>query len=536
MQTKTNRIWANSFYGNAAWIKRQISLIKSTPWVLPVIIWFAVVAWRPLVAGFYHDDWLVLQPLLAGDAFSLFEAQASRPVYALIIVCVRQLLPMNPLYYQGLLAILMACSALTIGLFSQRMSNRLANNSKMASWAGAVSASIWLATPWDLGVSVWPTTFPAQISVVGFCIVGAVTLGNDSSRAKLTKVLPMFLVISLISELFWLAFIPIIILLIALDTEFSNWRKQKEAISLFIGFSSIQILLAALNRLLVFLGLGTNRSFNPLVLETTWHSIRLLPSELSKAVVSPLVFWTIGFFLVGGLIVSTSFHTKRKVIAGVFLAIGVGCLISILLFALAGYRVQSIGIFSRTTVVISVWLSLIPALAIAVAEKFSAWVKRSVNIASALLLLVLAFSSVINLQAWSRSWDFQKALLSSIPVEELNRMAEKDSFILIDAEKPENSVEGLEGVWDLSGALFVQYPALRDRFASKRNRYFAALVDRSKKQTTWDGTDIIQSWCHSPQVPLFQLGAPSQVYLWNYSARQLTRLDNPSQLGCEKSM
>lgn len=536
MQIRTNRIGADSSNGAVAWIKRQILEIKSTPWVLPVIVWFAVVAWRPLIAGFYHDDWSVLQPLLAGDALKLFEDQASRPIYALIIVSVRQILPMDSIYYQGLLAILMACSALAIGLFAQRMSNRLATNSETASWAGAVSASIWLATPWDLGVSVWPTTFPAQISVIGFCVVGAITLGNDSTRVKLAKALPTFLAISLISELFWLSFIPLIILLIALGSGFSNWRKQREVISLFIGFGVIQVLLAAINRMLVFLGFGVNRSFNTSVLETTWLSLRLLPSEFSKAVVSPLFFWAIGIGLVVGLIVCALFHPRRKIIAGVLLAIGVGCVISIFLFALAGYRVESIGIFSRTTVVISVWLSLIPALAIAVAEKFNSWIKWSLNSASVLLLLVLASSSVVNLQAWSRSWQFQRDLLSSIPAEELIRMAEKDSFILVDADRPGNSVEGLEGFWDLSGALFIQYPALRDRFSSKRNRHFATIVDRSKKQTTWDGADIVQSWCHSPQVALWKLGAPSQVYLWNYSARKLTRLDNPVKLGCEKSL
>jgi hypothetical protein len=505
------------------------------PWVLPVIVWLAVVAWRPLIAGFYHDDWSVLQPLLAGDALKLFEDHASRPIYALIIVFVRQLLPMDPVYYQGLLAMLMACSALAIGLFAQRMSDRLTTNSGTASWAGAVSASIWLATPWDLGVSVWPTTFPAQISVTGFCIVGAITLGSDSIRVKLAKALPTFLAISLISELFWLSFIPLIILLVAFGTGFSNWRKQKEAILLLIGFGGIQVLLATLNRMLVFFGFGINRSFNTSVLETTWLSLRLLPSEFSKAVVSPFLFWAIGFGLVAGVIVCALFHPKTKIIAVVLLAVGAGCLISIFLFALAGYRVESIGIFSRTTVVISVWLSLIPALAIAVAKEFNSWIKWTLNSASVLLLLVLASSSVINLQAWRKSWQFQKALLSSIPIEELNRMAEKDSFILIDADKPESAVEGLEGFWDLSGALFTQYPALGDRFASKRNRHFATIVDRSKKQTTWDGAAIVQSWCHSPQVALWKLSAPSQAYLWSYSARQLTRLDNPVQLGCEKS-
>jgi hypothetical protein len=284
----------------------------------------------------------------------------------------------------------------------------------------------------------------------------------------------------------------------------------------------------------VFFGFGINRSLNPSVLETTWLSLRLLPSEFSKAIVFPLFSWTVIFGLITGLILCTLFHPKTKIIVNVFLGIGFGCLISIFIFALAGYRVESIGVFSRTTVVISVWLSFIPALFIGVADKFSSWFKWSLNSAPVLLLLILASSSIVNLQAWIISWDFQKELIKSIPVEELIRNAEKDSFVLVDVNKPKNSVEGLEGYWDLSSALLNQYPALREVFATNRNRQFATIIDRNRKQTTWDGSEIVQSWCHSPQTTLWKLGAPSQVYLWNYSTRQLTRFYHPFKLGCEK--
>jgi len=526
MKIKTNRI-------------EDGSAISAMPWILPVIVWFAVVAWRPWFTGFYHDDWTVLQPLSHGNALKLFEEQASRPIYALLLVSVRLVLPMDPFYYQGLLVILLACSALAIGLFAQRLANHFVVNTETASWAGAVSASIWLATPWDLGVSVWPTTFPAQISVIGFCIVGAITLGNDSTRAKLEKALPTFLAISLISELFWLSFIPLTVLLIALGSGFIDWRKQKETVLLFVGFGAVQVFLGAFNRLLVFFDIGTNRSFNPSFIDTTLLSLRLLPSEFSRAVVFPQLMGSIVIFLLVGIVICAIFHKKRNHVFGVLIGIGVGCLISTMLFALARYRVESIGVFSRTTIVITVWLSLIPALAIAVTEKVSSWIKWSLRGITILLLVGFSLSSVINLQGWIRSWEFQKDLLRSFPAEEIVSEAEYDSFILVDAARPENSVEGLEGFWDLGDALLSQYPVLKVRIAREilpgRPRRFATVLDRNNKQTSWDGVEVVQSWCHSPNEALWRLPAPSQVYLWNYSAQQFTRLDNPVQLGCEKS-
>src|SRR5450830_926036 len=128
----------------------RLPAVMIKPWMLPIVIWLALVCWRPLVVGFFHDDWIVLQPLLADDAFKLFVDQASRPIYATIVIFARLVMPMDPFYYQVLLTILLAFSALAIGMFARRIANCVGANDKLASWAGAAAASMWLATPWNL--------------------------------------------------------------------------------------------------------------------------------------------------------------------------------------------------------------------------------------------------------------------------------------------------------------------------------------------------------------------------------------------------
>jgi len=129
------------------------------------------------------------------------------------------------------------------------------------------------------------------------------------------------------------------------------------------------------------------------------------------------------------------------------------------------------------------------------------------------------------------SWRFQQDLLDSLPVERL-RQAKPGSFLLIDAQKPEGAVEGLEAFWDTSGAVYLRRPELHGVFTPVRYRNMAVTADAAKKLTTWDGTEVVQAWCHSPKTPLWSLPAGAEVYMWSYPARRLVRLDAPASVGC----
>lgn len=520
--------------GVAVWIERRISDIRPMPWMIPAIVWFAVVSWRPLVVGFYHDDWVVLRPLLFEDGIKLFIDQASRPIYALLITLVRVVLPMDPFYYQCLLAFLLALSAFAIGVFAKTLSHVICNDERASSWSGALAASTWLAIPWNLALSVWPTTFPFQVSVIGFSIVGTVVLGSNSIKSKLAKALPVFFLTSLISEVFWLSFLPLLFMLFVFGNGFTGWRRYKEIIVLLMGFLAIQSVLVIYNRLFVYFGVGTNRSFNASFVDTAWLSLGLIINEISKSILYPIVFLSLIVSISFIIAYAAIFKNKRRAVLGVVGGVVFGSLISVLFYALAGYRIESIGIFSRTTAAISVWICLVPALLCSVVEKTSVCSRWVANGIVLFLVLFLSLSSINNLQAWIRSWQFQQSLLATFPSLELSKIAAKDSFVIIDADKPENSSEGLEAFWDVTSALNITKPEMKESFFSKRYRQFAVMANRGKILTTWDGSEIVQSWCHAPKVPLWKLDAPSQVYLWSYSSRQLTRLNNPAELGCEK--
>lgn len=504
------------------------------PWLLPVFVWCAVLSWRPWFLGFYHDDWMTLQPLTSSEAVKVLLDQISRPVYGLSLVLLRGVLPFDPFYWQFALAFLIAGSAVFIGFFARTLARTVADDDRVATWAGAFSACAWIAMPWNLGISAWPTTFAAQISIMGFCLIGQYVLGADALGKKMCKALSVFILISLISELFWMAFVPLILMHLYRQKALRFRDRLKEAAYLFGGFCVAQFLLLLFNRLLVYVGVGVNRSLNGAWFDTSWQSIKLMPTEIQSAVLWPDMFFALIWISLALLLIGAALRKNVFLYACVVAIVG-GCMISILLFAFAGYRIQALGVFSRTTTAISFWLSLLPALIIAIAAQFHRYVLQAVSILMLLLVGFLSASSVQNTQAWRKSWEFEQQVFKAFPGKTLAGNAAPESFVLVDASRPKDTVEGLEAYWDVSGALLATHPELGERFSSSEHRYFASMLNAENFRTTWDGKELVQSWCHTPGVAVWKLKAPSDLYLWRKSDGTLSKLSAPVQLGCGHS-
>ena len=312
------------------------------PWVVPASVWLAVTSWRPFVLGFYHDDWATLtelpsRPLVAAISKELTE-QASRPFYGLLVVCLRAVLPFNPMIWQLFMALLVAASALAIGVFSSRLATWVTNDRATVQWSGAIAAATWIATPWDLGVTAWPTTFAAQLSVIGFCALGYVTISNAPLKSKLAKGVLFFLLVSLISELFWLSFIPLLLIFFGVEDKGpSSHRKWRETTVLLSAFCVVQLFLVGLNRIVVRMSPATSRTFRSEWVNNVFLSLRLLPFEFRRSVLWPGASWTLICCVFLCLLMGAVFHPNRKLIFFTLFAILGGSLVSILLFAVAGY-------------------------------------------------------------------------------------------------------------------------------------------------------------------------------------------------------
>lgn len=504
------------------------------PWLVPVCLWLAVVSWRPAVLGFYHDDWCVFLPLESGDVFSEFSQFASRPVSSGMGVLVRWLIPMNAVYYQILLALLMILSAYAISAFAQSVIRLLRPEAPEEKWAGALAASMWILTPWDLGATVWPCTFPLHITIAGFCLMSVILLGESSPWRKLLKTVPIFIFISLIFENMWMAFFPLICLYFLYEWQEKGKRNYRSFLLMMGVFGSVQAGLLLYNRILAHIGVGINKSYNPDFILVLFHSLKWLPNELTKAVFFPPLFWALVLCMFAGLAYGAWHHPKRHLALGILFGIVAGCLLSMLIYAGASYEIKCTGIFSRTTATISAWLCLLPALLLAIRRGLRPWMQRGMMVVLPLLMVVLLASTIRNIGAWGRSWEFQKTLLSQVPALKAFTPPEECSLLIVDAEGPANATEGLDAFWDISGALLAYYPELAKLLPNPSQKNFAVMMDAKRKRMAWDGTKLTVTWCKDPNAVIWILDAPGKVGVWDMKRNRLEYHDKPFLLGCDR--
>jgi hypothetical protein len=502
------------------------------PVLLPLIVFCAVSSWRPFRLGFYHDDWVTVARLPVASLGHEFIDQISRPLYFLLLALFRTLVPPSPAGWQDLIALLTAASAATIGLLIRRMALLISDNEATARWSGAIAAATWIACPWTLGVSSWPTTFAAPVSVIGFCLIGLIWLSDRPFWKKLTIGLALFISISLISEAFWGAFIPLLIITAGLNYTREGTARPREVFFLFLGFGFVQSIFAFSNRIIAWFGIGYHRSFNAEWISTSLASFQFLPSEIDRTVLWPALFWVLAAIVILTSLAALFLHPRRWLVGSIILAIVCGSVGSIVLFALASYRMEMSGLFSRTAFVFSFWVILLPAIAFAVAASISR-ITNGIALAVCILLIALfSVSSIAGSQDWIAAWRQEQDVLHSFPGNALAIDAKIDSFVVVIAPRPPGTIPGLNAFWDISGALLTTYPKLAGAFSPEGFRFFATMANPATQSTEWDGKEITQSWCTPPHAKLWQLAAPTDLYVWQYGSRTLSHFTRPVTFGC----
>ncbi len=219
----------------------------------------------------------------------------------------------------------------------------------------------------------------------------------------------------------------------------------------------------------------------------------------------------------------------------VLVVIFLGVVYSILVYAAGGYTIQFSGLGSRTMFGVSFWLAFLPALILPVGASLG----RPIGHLSAVLMLVVigAFSVSLlqNMQPWQRTWAFEQDLLKRFPIDEIMPHLDSNTLILVDAERPEGNIEGLEAFWDISGALHTRFPAMRAIHPYPMTigpplRAVAAMANFSKFRSAWDGQGLSQSWC-AQTSPVWTIAA-STIVIWSYQSGKLEVRSAPFSLGC----
>jgi hypothetical protein len=518
--------------------RNGVTLSSYAAGLVPIAAALLVVAWRPWWLGFYHDDWWMVARGPDPTFFADFTDQASRPLYFLLISTLKQVLPPTTLPWHLLLAGLVIGNAVLIGHVGRRLATVMAAGPASAQWAGGLGAAIWLCCPWALGATAWVTPSVGQIAISLFCLAALTLLSDRPVRQKLALGGGLLALAYLINELFWLAFVPLLFVPAVRDLLHQGSSALRPLLLLLLGLLAVQALPIILNRGLVAYGVGINRSFNVQWLELALLSVRMVPMEIDRAILFPGAFWSLTGLLalaaVAGLVAALRAGRWREAavaLAGA-VAIFTGCIGSLILFALAGYRLESLGVFSRTFITFSVWISWVPAVVLALAEGLLRWPQRAVVIVCIGLVGLMGASTIVRLRDWQMAWENQQAQLAALPVDRLEANARPGSFIVILLPERAGPVEGIEAFWDMTGAFVSRAPGLVARLADPEQRIFATAARLSKHRVVWDGSKMIMSWCPPQAGELWSLKAKTTLIVWDSVRQALSTFDRPVTFGC----
>lgn len=498
-----------------------------------IFIWALLVSWHPFFLGFYHDDWAVLGTLSGFDEFrNLLADHPSRPLGIALYSLARYLIPFDAFYYQLLLALLVLLTAVSIYLLVRDIARKLCEDDRQALTSGAISAIFWMVMPWTLANTVWPITFTGMLNIVLFTVFFRMIVNENLVSRKIVWGAVAFTLGSLISETFWFAYIPAVLMNFLISNSHKHHKQYKEALILFTAFSTLQILLGVFNRLFVYFGLGINRSININFMQLSWSSLKGILGILGQSTISPSIFI---FMAILWLLIIGFFSFKSRIrftYCGLFCCVVLGVVISIGIFSLAGYGITSIGLFARTTSAISIWIAIGAGLGVILAFESGAKYTKPIAVAMFLSFVFLATSSVLNVMKWIEAWHFEIKILQAFPVDVISKDSTGNSLILIDAKKPIDSSEGFESYWDITGALAKTYPKFTSIIDPVGTRNFAVMLDSRRKITTYDGVYIRQAWCNTPHLDLWKLPATGPVFLWSYEDREIKVVNKESKMGC----
>lgn len=495
------------------------------PLVVLGLLWLGFVAWRPLQFGFYHDDWSsVATPLdRSGSLGQLLAADPTRPLYLILLYFLRFFLGDNPVAWQVLLAVVQLFNALAIyRLVSCMFADELHRDRRVAA---TLAAAAWLIFPWSLGYSAWSVMLLPNIGML-LAILGLIQiLRKEASTNSVTIALSLFAASWLIYESTWLSWLPFSFLMLARSVR----RVQSRPLAWRFFWMSclLQVAFIVANRVISAQALQSKK-LSANILATLSTDRHLFVNQLLPSLP--------GYLIVGGcltlLVVCVAVNLQQSLRSPLrpvaLLCMVLGLMLSVLIYATAGYAIEWTGLFSRVTLSISFWLSLILASLFVMAWSQAPRYRKGVVLLAILVaMLPLSRSLLEQSRLWSESWREQQAILKALPQNVVD-LTNRQSLLLVDIPRGTAPVYTFSAYWDISGAIT---PRIPNYTVEEKPYAFATVLRAQEWRTTWDGKVVRQYWCTAPDSPLWSMDA-SRVFLWTYPRAEAEEMQAPFDTGC----
>lgn len=503
-------------------------------WLLPLTIWILLYSFRPFILGFYSDDWSILL-LPSRDErgiplarFSYFIGlYANRPLTGIFTYLLSLFCNDSPFLWHTVITFINLATTFSIRLFIRRFLELIDSNSL---FIADILAVFWLALPWTMGFTLWPTIVPCQSAIICFSYSG-IFLFEAWRKGNISWFKPalFFLLSCLTYESFYGQFV----ILIGISLIYGIPKKLgvKAILYPLIGFIIAQAMAISWNRIsgIILRSNQINKTLYSGWYTALFQSVVHLPNTLLRSTsvfkihLIYLISMLLSFFIISILWQSNQLKIlkpKIKLLLTIFL-FSLGGAIALSVYALAGYGMASIGISSRVTLSLSFWLIMILVPIYLILWQSPKPLKLATTIVTVAIVICLSSSQVIQVRAWAKSWEIQQSVLASEPIYKMSKINQKAYVVLTKFPDEYQGITVFGSSWDLDAAIkYYAYPNLQ------KNHF---LVDTEAITTSWNGNIVKQSLKHHWSFE-FKLSENQEVWIWDDEIGTLEQASAPFQL------
>jgi hypothetical protein len=469
-----------------------------------------------------------------------FNGSQGRPILAIAYFLTSFLSPMhNPVYWQAMSALVVLAGAFSLNLFLNQLFKYF-QLEEHSTWAD-YSTVFWLVSPWLLGSYAWATVSPTLISMIFFSLSGYY-LFRALNQKQTNYALPalFFLLSCLTYEAFYLQFLVFLGLIWIKEKDYSKLKT----IGIWFAFAQILPIIWNRSSSLIFTK-SIHKSINPYWLQTFVANILSLPYALYSA--SPEAFFIILIFMIYAFILFIRAGrglAQKSNIGYLYAIISIGIIISLFIFAIAGYTVWGLGTRGRTMMTVGLWLPLLFGFTIAGFEKRNIFPKGVLQI-TLLILVFLGYSQIRRSLDWVDAWQIQKNVYTALTSSTFNEV-DGNAVVIADLPFRHNEVALFDAFWTID--MQMNYGRYFSGISSEkplRIRQFALgrgvihQVNNTPWTNRWQAKELVQFYKNDdPRLndriynPEKKIPATS-AWLYSYNTKQLRKLSDGEEIICQ---
>jgi hypothetical protein len=500
--------------------------------------------------GFYDGDWVDLMRIKPFD--EIWHFFSSRPIAILVFYVLPRLIGDHAAIWQSLLCASMLLASvlfykvlIRVGLLLERPVAMPIGSYRLSA---DVVAACWLLFPWTLGWTAWPTMLMGQLALL-FFLLSMHLLLNAETRWQVVAAALAYALCVFTYEPFYLAFLPFLVILFVSHQRRHLWLAT-------ISLLSIQITAAGYNRLVAHMmandGPGKKVDFSA-VLDAVGRIRGLLKAlcyaapETSKLISNSILLMIVA---TGVLLVLLARSGQKRTAWRYSAVLLFGFLMisaSVVQYGLATYGISGIGVGSRTTIAISIWIAVLIFVFLRAGSFLKTPMVRPASVSLiALLMAGCAMALYHQNTLWAFAWRESVRTVEAAPAAEMAKLPADATIVYVgptDIETfnylgrwqvwvglptyhPELRLPSAEGDTTEAGDLKPQVVRLT-RSPETPVTIRSALAKSSYHTLSWDGQELVLA---SPGFWTEKFHA-SLVYEWDAYRGTLRRMEPNTPFG-----